>query len=284
MIPPCPANPPSVTDVKMLIDAKIAEERRIQFYKTRIGYLSSVIRKPENQDMNYSVVQLADLLDKIDQIIPIDDPVLTGLRVYFANCKWIAGDNDNNDLFPNEYNNMLTLIFSPTVQKGGITATDSGYFFYMDHTGQIGNVTDITNATGAQNLVHAEWIRSFVDMKNKVLSQYIGKKDTISCWYPKQDLLDLVCYLKSKNVPGIRVSYGSYADVEKQIYFEGSYYDVSKQTTLCIHINEPEPALVEDSFFKQSGSLPFFRAYLPDEDADTTIPCPPASCGGSLYP
>jgi hypothetical protein len=272
MIPLCKPNPTTVPPL-MVIDTALSHARIVDFMINKFPLLNS-IQKPESLSFCFTEKVLNELIMMIDSKIPIED--LTGIRVYFGTFKKNQ-TSENDDLIPMGHEDTLMLIFSPTKNSIATNMQDSGFYFFIDHLTQTVREIEYKGGTGSPEL----WTKAFRENQLPKLSTFIGKDDTKSCWYDIEEVIKLLCYLKdlkSEVVSCVYFLFGSYGEKETVGLAK---LPVGKQTTLCLHI---ATTTVPERTTKPTEERFYFHKIMifPHVEADTTLPCPPASCEGAI--
>lgn len=280
----CPPNPTG----KMLIKPEIANSRKLNYLETKHMLLSKHIEKIETVYLYYSIKQLTILLEKIDMLLQDSqgnaigiEKRVDGMRIYFANIL----TQPNNGIITykgnQSYANNLSLIFSPTEKKefpaesGNYIHANMKNYFHLDPLSD--DILEL-NSHSAQ-----AWINDYTKPggKHELLSKNIipAKTETKSVWISKEEVIDLICYMKNQQpVTGIFIYLGSYEN-GYTLPFYGD--DVSNQLTITITLSRKKSVTLPTEFNKEKIANESFIIEDSDPDADTTVPCPPRSCDGS---
>ena len=255
MFPACDPNPPSPRPKPAMFIARDIAERRIQnFLSNQHVICNGIIGKNDNTLFHYTTEQLVNLYEMIVASDPIDG--LSGLRIYFC--------DDDQDL--------LELIFAPTVEVNG-APKDTQHYFQISSSD--GSVSALTQAAASPKVAKYQ--------KNKlaVLSQEIKSGDTKSVYFDKEKLGELICevtYLEAEGTitEGIDIFMSAYDENEPPI----GGLQLSKQQSIVINLVKGSglsEGISSKSAEHASASSPVTDDDDGDGSYDTGIPCPPAT-------
>jgi len=183
---------PGVPKPQMWIPKEYTQKRKDWFVNNKYQPLCNYLKKNETQSMLFKD---ARFINMVNNILTVET---NGLRVYFAAYPEAASPD-----FPTGLESVITLIFSPTIQKAGKTFADRGDFYILN---QDSDYQDISGKASA-------WINNYQSkqLKDVLNTLYpFSEGDTKSVWYEKKSIEELIAEMSCQEATGLRIYLASY--------------------------------------------------------------------------
>jgi hypothetical protein len=255
MSTPCQNKPIPLTFI-----GKAESQARINYFITKKYLpLCKVIGKSESTNTFYSRSAFCSLMDHIFVTLKAD-----GLRIYFASYSAKGGDN-----VPANYEDLLTLIFAPTV--GLDLPKDMGIYYSLFPGQEFDTVKSQLNRDIAKG-----WVENYRNKKLLVLNTTIDlpatQRDTRAIHYTSNQISDLKEEMKCQKASGIKAYYSAVNNSNHPFYQR-----LLLTFVLTTRIGADD---IEFHIEDQEG----FENRPKPGDFDTGNPCPPAYCDGEDLP
>lgn len=190
---------PGIPKPQMWIPKEYTQKRKDWFVNNKYQPLCNYLKKNETQSMLFKDDRFANM---IKNILTVET---NGLRIYFA-----AYPNAASTDVPSGSESVITLIFSPTIQKAGKTFADRGDFYILNPDS---NYQDISSKASA-------WINNYQtkQLKDVLNTLYpFPEGDTKSVWYEKDSIMGLIKEMDCQGATGLRIHLCSYTDKDDAV-------------------------------------------------------------------
>lgn len=278
------------------IDPVIARERCVRFREIKKDDVRIAINKEPDETIQYDVKAFSEMLQQV-----LKYKSVTGVNIYFA-CYDPAHGEDRIHI-PDNKEQMLTLVFVPTVEMNGSVMYDNltKDYYIMKKNGK-GHV-NLNKPPKNTDLV-SRWIDKY---QQDVLVNLLNGDDTKSVWYQKDVIVEIVNAInngiENNTIDSMLYSFAAHSGGDKidttllngqrikleidyhlsGIFWFGLNLDPDNFRELISSRNAFENALAYKD--EASGNKRSQRKLLAEGDSyDTGIPIPPAGGDGSLLP
>ncbi len=285
-----------ITFIGGKIDPKEARNRCIRFGKIKKNDVESGIGVIQDSVIQYDVTAFLSMLQEI-----INYPGIKGVNVYFA-C-YDPTQNGDGDYIPSSKNNMLTLIFVPTIEKNGSllydNLTNDYYIMNKDGDGYV-NLNKPPQPKG----LASRWVSTY---QGNVLPKLLNGKDTKKTWYELEEVLGTIKAINdginNNTINSMLYSFASYKGGDKidrtLINGQRIKIDIDDRLSGIFWFGIDLKAYDFTNMINGDGTFEKALAYknhepenfekksrlLADPDPyDTGIPIPPASGDGTQLP
>ncbi len=243
---------------KMWVPKFFTKKRKDWYLSNKYQALCDHVSRPETICLLFKQNRFSNMLSNI-----LTEET-NGLRIYLASYP-----NDGQPNVPAGYGNLITLIFSPTIQNDSVTYADRGDFYLLNPDSDYLDITE-----EASNWINNYQTQQLQQVLNKLYP--FAEGDTKSIWYEKSNIQELTEEMLCQNASGIRIYLSSYTHDDDLL---PPPYGIDKQYLKRLIIQFSLTRDVNFSDFEIDDIAGFWqRADPPLKYLDNGQLCPPTNC------